>query len=108
MVLYICPFCTQARTCKDGHVNIVAHSLLIAQGNVIMVGCKSPYSLYDERIASFEDDEGLHDQKDAAGFIKLQALRLRTLGVNRQMRPDLSNGASPSGIIEEKTPVSQR
>lgn len=53
------------------------------QGNVIVVGRKSPYSLYDEKIASFEDDGGLYDQKDAAGFIKLQALRLRTLGVNR-------------------------
>ena len=48
-----------------------------------VVGRKSPYSLYDEKIASFEDDGGLYDQKDAAGFIKLQALRLRTMGVNR-------------------------
>lgn len=54
------------------------------QGNVLVVGRKSPYSLYDEKIASFEDDGGLYDQKDAAGFIKLQALRLRTLGVNRK------------------------
>ena len=37
-----------------------------------MVGRKSPHSLYNEKIASFEDDEGLYDQKDAAGFIKLQ------------------------------------
>jgi len=44
-----------------------------AQGNVIVVGRKSPYSLYDEKIASFEDDGGLYDQKDAEGFIKLQA-----------------------------------
>ena len=42
------------------------------QGNVIVVGRKSPFSLYDEKIASFEDDGGLYDQKDAAGFIKLQ------------------------------------
>lgn len=53
------------------------------KGNVIVVGRKSPYSLYDPIIASFEDDQGLYDQKDAAGFIKLQALRLRTLGVAR-------------------------
>jgi argininosuccinate synthase len=58
-------------------------SAACAQGNVMVVGRKSPYSLYDEKIASFEDDGGLYDQKDAAGFIKLQALRLRTLGVNR-------------------------
>lgn len=57
--------------------------LICLQGNVVVVGRKSPYSLYDEKIASFEDDGGLYNQKDAAGFIKLQALRLRTLGVNR-------------------------
>ena len=39
----------------------------------MVVGRKSQYSLYDEKIASFEDDGGLYDQKDAAGFIKLQA-----------------------------------
>lgn len=54
-----------------------------AQGNAVVVGRKSPYSLYDPVIASFEDDKGLYNQADAGGFIKLQALRLRTLGVNR-------------------------
>lgn len=53
------------------------------KGNVIVVGRKSPYSLYDDKISSFEDDGGAYDQKDAAGFIKLQALRLRTLAKNR-------------------------
>lgn len=57
--------------------------LKLYKGNTIVVGRKSPNSLYNEKIASFEDDEGLYDQKDAAGFIKLQALRLRTLGSNR-------------------------
>ena len=47
------------------------------------MGRKSPYSLYDDKISSFEDDGGVYDQKDAAGFIKLQALRLRTMAVNR-------------------------
>ena len=55
----------------------------LMQGNVTCVGRKSPYSLYDDKVASFEDDEGAYDQKDAAGFIKIQALRLRTLGTNR-------------------------
>lgn len=50
---------------------------------MVVVGRKSPYSLYDPVIASFEDDQGLYNQADAGGFIKLQALRLRTLGVNR-------------------------
>lgn len=53
------------------------------QGNVSVVGRKSQYSLYDNKISSFEDDGGAYDQKDAAGFIKLQALRLRTLASNR-------------------------
>lgn len=85
-----------------------SRNLLHLQGNVIVVGRKSPFSLYDQRIASFEDDEGLYDQKDAAGFIKLQALRLRTMGVNRQLRPALERGAAPSGIVEGKTPASQQ
>lgn len=55
-----------------------------------MVGRKSRVSLYDDKIASFEDDGGLYDQKDAAGFIKLQALRLRTLAVNRGTTADVT------------------
>lgn len=47
------------------------------KGNVIVVGRKSDDSLFDEKIATFEDDQGSYDQKDAAGFIKLNALRLR-------------------------------
>jgi argininosuccinate synthase len=56
------------------------------KGNVTVVGRKSPYSLYDDKISSFEDDGGAYDQKDAAGFIKLQALRLRTLATNRKLK----------------------
>lgn len=48
------------------------------KGNVIVVGRQSEDSLFDEKIATFEDDAGAYDQKDAAGFIKLNALRLRT------------------------------
>lgn len=47
------------------------------KGNVIIVGRKSNDSLFDENIATFEDDGGAYDQKDAGGFIKLNALRLR-------------------------------
>ena len=48
------------------------------KGNVIVAGRKSPtHSLFDESIATFEDDAGAYDQKDAGGFIKLNALRLR-------------------------------
>ncbi|CAC9562719.1 Argininosuccinate synthase (EC 6.3.4.5) [uncultured Gammaproteobacteria bacterium] len=47
------------------------------KGNVIVVGRQSNNSLFSEKIATFEDDQGAYDQKDAAGFIKLNALRLR-------------------------------
>ena len=48
------------------------------KGNVIVVGRDSKTdSLFDSTIATFEDDKGAYDQKDAAGFIKLNALRLR-------------------------------
>ena len=42
-----------------------------------VVGRKSDNSLFSEKIATFEDDQGAYDQKDAEGFIKLNALRLR-------------------------------
>ncbi|GAB6041761.1 argininosuccinate synthase [Endothiovibrio diazotrophicus] len=53
------------------------------KGNVIIAGRKSETdSLFDEKIATFEDDAGAYDQKDAGGFIKLNALRLR-IGAKR-------------------------
>ncbi|MBM6551767.1 argininosuccinate synthase [Marinomonas ostreistagni] len=51
--------------------------LKLYKGNVIVEGRESPYSLFDSTIATFEDDAGAYDQKDAAGFIKLNALRMR-------------------------------
>ncbi len=52
--------------------------LKLYKGNVIVVGRKSESdSLFDESIATFEDDKGAYNQKDAEGFIKLNALRLR-------------------------------
>ncbi|MFX8343298.1 argininosuccinate synthase, partial [Acinetobacter baumannii] len=50
------------------------------KGNVMTVGRESRKSLYSPTLVTFEDDKGAYDQKDAAGFIKLNALRLRTLG----------------------------
>ncbi|WP_439135282.1 argininosuccinate synthase [Pseudomaricurvus sp.] len=47
------------------------------KGSVTAVGRRSEDSLFDEKVATFEDDAGAYDQKDAAGFIKLNALRLR-------------------------------
>jgi argininosuccinate synthase len=54
--------------------------LKLYKGNVIVTGRASPASLYSSTLVTFEDDKGAYDQKDAAGFIKLNALRLRTLG----------------------------
>lgn len=50
--------------------------LKLYKGNVIVLGRKSPCSLYSEKLATFEKDT-IYNQKDAEGFIKLQALRLR-------------------------------
>ncbi|MEN9932708.1 MAG: hypothetical protein RIS17_1281 [Pseudomonadota bacterium] len=54
--------------------------LKLYKGNVGVVGRKSPHSLYSAGIVTFEDDRGAYDQRDAAGFIRLNALRLRLLG----------------------------
>ncbi|OOC10311.1 argininosuccinate synthase [Thioalkalivibrio halophilus] len=51
--------------------------LRLYKGNVMVAGRQSPDSLFDESIATFEDDAGAYDQKDAEGFIRLNALRLR-------------------------------
>jgi len=53
--------------------------LKLYRGNTIVVGRRSPYSLYDENIATFEADT-VYNQRDAEGFIKLNALRLRLGG----------------------------
>ena len=62
--------------------------LKLYKGNVAMVGRSSPYSLYDQDLVTFEDG-GAYDQNDAAGFIKLNALRLRTLAQRRKkLKPE--------------------
>jgi argininosuccinate synthase len=53
--------------------------LKLFKGNVIVTGRKSPLSLYDQAVVTFEADT-VYDQRDAAGFIKLNALRLRLAG----------------------------
>jgi len=58
--------------------------LKLYKGNVITVGRESTNSLYSEELVTFEDDQGAYDQKDAEGFIKLNALRLRTLGMRNR------------------------
>jgi argininosuccinate synthase len=58
--------------------------LKLYKGNIIVVGRKSPKSLYSDALVTFEDDHGAYDQKDARGFIRLNALRLRTLAARRR------------------------
>jgi argininosuccinate synthase len=58
--------------------------LKLYKGNVIMVGRESPYSLYDQDLVTFEEGAVAYDHRDAAGFIKLNALRLRTLGQRKK------------------------
>ncbi len=55
--------------------------LKLYKGNVIVIGRESIKSLYSSTLVTFEDDRGAYDQKDAEGFIKLNALRLRTLAM---------------------------
>jgi argininosuccinate synthase len=59
--------------------------LKLYKGNVIVIGRASPNSLYSDALVTFEDDRGAYDQKDAAGFIRLNALRLRTLAMRDQL-----------------------
>ena len=58
--------------------------LKLYKGNVITVGRESAYSLYDQELVTFEEGAVAYDHRDAAGFIRLNALRLRTLGQRRR------------------------
>jgi argininosuccinate synthase len=58
--------------------------LKLYKGNVGVVGRDSKYSLYDQDLVTFEDGKVAYDQRDAEGFIRLNALRLRTLAQRRR------------------------
>jgi argininosuccinate synthase len=58
--------------------------LKLYKGGVAVVGRSSPYSLYDQDLVTFEEGAVAYDHRDAAGFIRLNALRLRTLGQRRK------------------------
>lgn len=58
--------------------------LKLYKGNVTVIGRSSPKSLYSDALVTFEDDRGAYDQKDAEGFIRLNALRLRTLAARKR------------------------
>jgi argininosuccinate synthase len=58
--------------------------LKLYKGQASVVGRESPYSLYDQDLVTFEDGAVAYDQQDAEGFIRLNALRLRTLAQRRR------------------------
>ena len=58
--------------------------LKLYKGNVMVTGRQSDKSLYSEELVTFEDDAGAYDQEDAHGFIRLNALRLRTLAARNR------------------------
>jgi argininosuccinate synthase len=58
--------------------------LKLYKGNVGIIGRESKYSLYDQDLVTFEDGKVAYDQRDAEGFIRLNALRLRTLAQRRR------------------------
>jgi len=58
--------------------------LKLYKGSVAVVGRESKYSLYDQDLVTFEEGAAAYDQRDAAGFIRLNALRLRTLGQRKK------------------------
>ena len=62
------------------HVNGTVR-LKLYKGSASVAGRWSGDSLYSESHVTFEDDQGAYDQKDAAGFIKINALRLRLLAM---------------------------
>jgi argininosuccinate synthase len=58
--------------------------LKLYKGNVIVTARESAKTLYSSTLVTFEDDKGAYDQKDAEGFIRLNALRLRTLAMRNR------------------------
>ena len=74
----------ESQACVNGVVR-----LKLYKGNVMVIGRQSEQSLFDEDIATFEEDAGAYNQGDAEGFIKLNALRLR-IAANKGRNLNLS------------------
>jgi argininosuccinate synthase len=75
------------------------------KGNVIVTSRSSAYSLFDTKIATFDDDGGAYNQADAGGFIKLNALRMRIAGVKAAARGRAAK-ATPTKAAPAKAAVS--
>ncbi len=61
-------------------------TLKLYKGSAWVIGRESPYSLYDQELVTFEEGAVAYDHRDAEGFIRLNALRLRTLGQRKKKR----------------------
>jgi argininosuccinate synthase len=70
--------CDKSQELVSGRVR-----LKLYKGNVTVIGRESPFSLYDQELVTFEEGAVAYDHRDAQGFIKLNALRLRTLAMRR-------------------------
>ncbi|KAK3285206.1 hypothetical protein CYMTET_7177 [Cymbomonas tetramitiformis] len=88
--LWFSPEREMLQACIDKSQEFVTGTvrLKLYKGNITILGRKSEYSIYDEKIATFEEDS-VYDQEDAHGFIKLNALRLRTLAGKQQQAHEL-------------------
>ena len=69
----------KSQDCVTGRV-----TLNLYKGNAWVIGRESPYSLYDQDLVTFEEGAVAYDHRDAQGFIRLNALRLRTLGARKR------------------------
>jgi len=87
-------------TQKDVNGRVVVK---LFKGNVIVTSRMSDHSLFDTKIATFDDDGGAYNQADAGGFIKLNALRMRIAGVKAAARSTAA--AKPSAKTAAKTAV---
>ena len=65
-------------------VEMLMICLKLYKGSGTVQGRRARHVLYDEKLSSFESDDGAYQQADATGFIKLNALRLKTIAKNRQ------------------------
>ena len=73
--------------------------LKLYKGNVYVIGRDSPNSLYDQDLVTFEEGAVAYDHRDAAGFIKLNALRLRTLAKRRIKAEKKGEAAAVAGRL---------
>jgi argininosuccinate synthase len=75
------------------------------KGNVIVTSRTSENSLFDTKIATFDDDGGAYDQADAGGFIKLNALRMRIAGVKAAASRGAAKASAGSATKAGKAPA---